>query len=352
MKFVSAPAARLAVGLAGLLGAAAMLHADALGAAPRTYRIDFILYRGCEEACQSFQTQLAKLGVNARIRLLDAAQDREKLRRHVATVKADRPDLAVVWGTSAALEAVGPYDVVDPSRHITDLPVLFMVVSQPLATKIVSDYTAPGRDVTGVRYLLPLETQLRAARAYYDFRRVGLIYNPWEANSLIARDELNALAGRFGYALIERAVLPNRAGKPDPASIPAQVAELAKAGADIIYQPPDSFLNVHSDALTAAALEHRVPVFAAAEAPVLKSQALFGVAIRYTDLGRHTAHLAKKILVDGRAARDLPVELPRHFSYLINMDVAAKLDRYPPLKLLDVAELTAAGPSQNRGDRP
>jgi putative ABC transport system substrate-binding protein len=219
-----------------------------------------------------------------------------------------------------------------------------MIVSDPLAAKIVKSLDAPGRNVTGVRYLLPLETQLRAARAYLDFKRVGIVLNRAEANSVIIRDQLKALAGTFGYTLVEREVPRDAAGKPDAAALPRLVAELAEEQVDLIYQIPDSFLYVNSDALTGAAVARGLPVFAAAEAPVLKSNALFGVTIKYQDVGRHTAYLAEKILVEGKRPRDLPVVLPRHFSYLINMRVASKLNRYPPLKLLDVAELTPASP--------
>jgi len=348
MTSLRIPRAALALALALAIFACCTLAR----AAQPTFRIDFILYRGCEDACRSFQSQLAKLGIKADIRLLDAEQNQEKLRRHIAAVQAARPDLVVTWGTSATLEAVGAFDAVDPARHITEVPVLFMVVSQPQAAKIVRTLAAPGRDVTGVGYLLPMETQLRAARAYLGFRRLGILYNPGEANSLIARDELAGLAGRFGFTLIERAIPRDEKGRPDPDSIGSLVGELAREGADLLYQPPDSFLHVHSDTLTAAALGKSIPVFAAAEAPVLKSQALFGVAIRYADIGRHTAYLAKKILAEGRKARELPVELPRQFSYLINMRVAAKLDLFPPLKLLDVAELTPAGSPGESEDPP
>jgi putative ABC transport system substrate-binding protein len=319
----------------GLLPAAAAA-ADAV----RPYRITMILYRGCEDACRHFQLYFRKHGIPAQFTLRDAAQDKDTVRRFVAEARAARPDLIVAWGTSVALETVGPHDAVDPARHITDIPVLFMVVSQPVSAGIVKSLAAPGRNVSGVLYLLAPETQIRAARAYLDFKRVGFIVNGAEENSLITRDQIRALSGRFGFALIERELPRDAAGKPDAASLPRLVAELAAQKVDLIYQPPDTFLNVNRDVLTSAALSHRIPVFAAAEAPVVNSSALFGVAIRYQDVGRYTAHLAERILVGGERPQNIAIELPRHFSYLVNMRVAAELERYPPLKLLDVAELT------------
>lgn len=322
-----------------LIGAGAF-SAMATAEAARPFRITMILFRGCEEACQNFQSHLRKLGVSAQFTLRDSAQDKEKVRQFVAEAKAVKPDLVVAWGTSVALETLGAHDAPDPARYIADIPVLFMVVSQPKLAKIVKSLESPGRNATGVSYLLPPETQIKAARAYLDFKRVGFVLNLAEANSVITRDQIKELSGKYGYTLIEREVPRDAAGKPDAASLPQLVAQLAAEKVDLIYQPPDSFLNVNSDALTGAAVEHRIPVFAAAEAPVVKSNALFGVTIKYHDIGRYTAYLAEKILLEGKHPKDIPIELPRHFSYLVNMRVAAQLERYPPLKLLDVAELT------------
>lgn len=68
-------------------------------------------------------------------------------------------------------------------------------------------------------------------------------------------------------------------------------------------------------------------------------RALFGVVNKYEDVGRFTAAQALRILRDKVSPAAIPVELPRNFSYLINLPVALQLGRYPPLKLLDVAEI-------------
>ena len=101
-----------------------------------------------------FQLYFHKHGIPAQFTLRDAAQDKEKVRRFVAEAKAARPDLIVAWGTSVALETVGAHDAVDPARHIADIPVLFMIVSQPVSSGIVKSLASPGRNVSGVLYLL------------------------------------------------------------------------------------------------------------------------------------------------------------------------------------------------------
>ncbi len=308
-------------------------------AAPAEYHVMILLYRGCEEACQGFQDYFRRQRIPVRFTLRDAAQDKSRIASLVAEAKRTRPDLVVTWGTTVSLETVGRWDAVDPARHITDLPVLFMIVSQPVELGLVPTLASSRRNVAGSLYLLPVEEQLRAARTYFDFHRVGFLANPAEANSRASLEALRAQAPRFGFSLIEEQVGVDAAGRPVASTLPDKVAALAGAGADLLYLSPDTFLNSQRQAVTGAALARGLPVFAAAEAAVLHADALFGVVNRYDQVGRFTARQALRILRDRVKPADIPVELPRRFSYLINMRVARQLGRYPPLPLLDIAEI-------------
>jgi len=319
----------------------ALLLATHAGAAenPRPYHVMMLLYRGCEEACMAFQDYFHRQGVPVRYTLRDAAQDKQRVAGFVREAKALRPDLVVTWGTTVSLEALGRWDAVDPVRHLTDLPVVFMIVSQPVELGLVPSLASSRRNVTGSLYLLPVAEQLKAARSYFDFRRIGFLSNPAEANSRASLEALQAQAGRFGYSLVTAEVDLDAAGRPVATTLAAKVAALAAGGADLIYLSPDTFLNSQRRAVTGAALARGLPVFAAAEAPVVHADALFGVVNRYDQVGRYTARQALRILRDGVRPADLPIELPRRFSYLINLRVARQLGRYPPLPLLDIAEI-------------
>ncbi len=298
-----------------------------------------LLFRGCEEACRGFQGYFRQHGIAAEFTVRDAAQDKRRIAGFVDEIRRQKPDLVVTWGSSVTLEALGPWDAVDPRRHLTDLPVVFMIVSDPVALGVVERLDKPRRNATGTLYLLPLETQLKAARSYLDFKRVGFIVNESEANSLSVRDELRTLAPRHGFTLVERSLPLSAGGAPDATALPRIIDGFRQDKVDLIYQGPDSFLNSRRDELTDAALLAGIPVFAAAEAPVQQARALFGVVNKYEDVGRFTAAQALRILRDKTPPARIPVELPRNFSYLINLPVALQLGRYPPLKLLDVAEI-------------
>lgn len=316
-----------------------LLLAGPAAAADRPYHVMMLLYRGCEEACQGFQDYFRRQGVPVRFTLRDAAQDKSRIAGFVAEARRSRPDLVVTWGTTVTMEAVGRWDQADPARHLTDLPVVFMIVSQPEAIGLVPSLESSRRKLTGSLYLLPVAEQLKAARSYFEFHRIGFLANPTEANSQASLDTLRRQAGVFGYTLVVEPLDLDAQGKPVAATLPAKVAALATAGADLLYLSPDTFLNSQRRAVTGAALARRLPVFAAAEAPVVAADALLGVVNRYDQVGRFTARQALRILRDGVEPAAIPVELPRRFSYLINLRVARELGRYPPLPLLDIAEI-------------
>ena len=104
-------------------------------------------------------------------------------------------------------------------------------------------------------------------------------------------------------------------------ALPALIAALAADKVDLLYLPPDSFLNSQRDVLTDTRAD--------AAAGVRRSRGT-GSPERYsawsantaTYWGRFTAYRAAQILY-GQTPGDLPIELPRRFSpLLINLDVA------------------------------
>ena len=307
-------------------------------AKPAEYRIAMLVYRGCEDACQGFIDYLKLRKVPARVDILDAATDSDRMFAHIAKVKREKPDLVVTWGTTVSLEALGTYDKVDPSRHIIGIPAVFMIVSNPVDARLVPDLQSSGRNITGTRYLVSEEVQLKAARRYLPFDRLGIIYNPQEKNSVQTVANLRQQAALLKFTLIERAVKLT-GGKPDPDSLPSLVAEVVRAGAQLLYQPPDTFLLMHRAALTGSAVAQGLPVLATSEAPVRDGQALMGIVNRYYTVGQLSAAQAERILVDKVSPSAIPIEAPRNFSFLVNLPVARALKLYPPMQVLKIADV-------------
>jgi putative ABC transport system substrate-binding protein len=302
------------------------------GAEARTYRIFMALWRGPTEVEKAFADQLRETGVAFELIVRDAGQDAKKIPAMVAEIRELKPDLVYSWGTPMTLGLVGQMDQADQARHVTAIPVVFTMVSSPVGAHLVADLASSGRNVTGVTHTVPLETQLNAMRSYGPFKRLGILYNPKESNSVAVARQLSEAGEAEGFALIERTV-------GDPAEIPSLVAELKREGAQFLYIPADTLIGQHREALTRAAIEQRLPTFAAAELSIRGADALLGLVSRYDQVGRFTAYKARQILVEGKRPSEIPVERLTRFSLIVRMNVARQLGYYPPVGLLNLAEV-------------
>ena len=72
---------------------------------------------------------------------------------------------------------------------------------------------------------------------------------------------------------------------------------------------------------------------------VREYSALLSVATREGDVGRLAAEQALLILRDGKIPGDLPIARATDFAYVVNMEIAKELDRFPPFEFMQVAEV-------------
>lgn len=328
--------------LAGLLAGPAAADETIVSGpkdAAKRFKVFLVTWRGCEFACKGFIEYFKSQNIPADIIHRDAGRDKTKMPGFVTEAKTMNVDLVVTWGTTTALNVIGTHDGADPAKHITKIPAMFMIVSQPMGVNLVKDRGPTGRNVTGTEYLVPEKTQLKLAQSYLPFKKLAVIYNPAEKNSTLSVDILRNLAKEEGWELLDRPVPKDAEGKPDKTAVPALVAELAAQKPQWFYQGPDSFLNINRDLFTSEAVKHGVPVFAAGENPVRTSNALLGVVNRYYNIGQFTGARAEQVLIHGKKPGEMPIESPSRFSIIINMKTAESLGVYPPLNLLKFSEV-------------
>jgi putative ABC transport system substrate-binding protein len=212
------------------------------------------------------------------------------------------------------------------------------MVTAPVAVRLVDGSGLSRRNITGTSHVVPVADQLKAMRTYRPFSRLAVLYNPAESNAVLTLEDLRDEARRQAFTLIEEPV-PLRNGQPDPQGLPAALERIAAKDPQFLYLGPDSFIMANIGAVTSRAVALGLPTFSAVEPPLRTGSALFGLVSRYYNLGRLTAHKAVQILREGRPPGTIPVETLSRFSLVIRMDVAQRLSFYPPLSMLDYAEL-------------
>lgn len=109
----------------------------------------------------------------------------------------DKPDAIVAIATPSAQAVVAATKTV---------PVVFSAVTDPVAAKLVPSWEPSKNNVTGVSDLLALDKQMELVKQVVpNAKRVGMVYNPGEANSAVVVKELKTLLPKLGMTLVEAA---------------------------------------------------------------------------------------------------------------------------------------------------
>lgn len=323
-----------------LLLALAVVPVPAFALAEEHKQILGIFYEGCEEVCEGFKAAMTESGFPAEITIVDLEQDKSRLPAVVEQARNMPADLVVTYGTSGTLGVIGTLDDVGNQAYLHEIPVVFVKAADPFGTRIAESFEGSGRpNVAGTFNRVPEAINIEIIRQYDPtFDKLGLLYNSNEANSVITVGELRRVAPALGIELVALEIDPGNSGIPNVARIPERIAELAEQGVRWVYLGSSSFLNVNGKLFTEAAVENGIAVVSPYEPLVREQQALLSIAARMEDVGRLAAEQSLRILRDGAIPGDLPIVQATDFAYVVNMDVAKRLNRFPPFAFLQVAE--------------
>ena len=324
-----------------LLGlAVAMAMASDASFADAKKKIYLVSFQAWDPVADGVKAGFDQSGIDAEIIFRDTSQKKDVFPALVQEARSLHVDLVVTIGTNATVGMTGLLSDVGSGKYLDDIPVVFTLVADPLGAKIIKSYEKTGRDnVTGTFNRVPEAVDVNAMRRIVpNLKKLGLLYNRNERNSMLKFAEMQELAPKLGYELVALPLGPDENAAPDPAVIPGLVADLSAKGVDFIYVGSSTFLRVNADVLTNAAIEHRIPVLAPYENMVRDSHALLSIAAREKDTGKLAAKQGLAILVDGKKPGDIPVAFIKDFAYLVNMRTAKAINRFPPVAILQLAE--------------
>jgi putative ABC transport system substrate-binding protein len=239
--------------------------------------------RGFEEVCKAKTREVSMKGK-------DASAVVRQVRRH-------RPDLILAVGLKA-LRAV---------RTVDDVPIVYMMVSGP------ENVLAGEKNITGVSMNVPARQQLGALiRMVPNLSTIGIAYSPKKTGRLF--DEAEEAAAHYGVSVVSMEVR-------DPREAPLAIKAM-RGRIDAFWMFPDTtFLMPESlKYLFLFSFEEGVPVLTFSE-KFVEMGALVSLNIDEYDIGRQAGEMAVKIL-DGAAARDIPVAPPRRTVLSINPKAA------------------------------
>ncbi|MDR3518982.1 MAG: ABC transporter substrate binding protein [Azospirillaceae bacterium] len=258
----------------------------------------------------------------------------------IPQIRAAKPDLILTIFTPITLATVGRYDEANPSAFITDIPVVFSSVTDPVASHIVQKLEQPDRPVTGTRHIAPMAVQMKTIMAYRPWTRIAAVYNPAENNMVGAIRDLKREAALLNVEVVDKPLPRDAAGVTDARAIPDLVREAAAAGAQLLYIGPDTLVASNNNTVIAdAALTNRLATFCCTELPIRRANLLMGLVSPAINVGRLAGIKAEEILTGTASADRIPIETLNRFSLLLRIGTARTLDLYPPMKLLNIAEI-------------
>src|SRR5665647_929637 len=244
----------------------------------------------------------------------------------LATRPASTGSVTAVKSTGMSVTACATAIAV--AQAVTDIPVLFTAVTDPVDAGLVASLESPGGNVTGTSDAVPVSDLLElVTRLSPDAKTVGIVYNPGESNAVTQVGWAQDAAADLGLEIV--------LATADTSNAVQQAAE----SLDV-----DAFFVI-TDNTVVSALETLIQVAEAKGIPVIASEgdsvargAIATIGISYYDLGYQTGEMAVKIL-KGEATTDaMPVETQSELAVYLNTGAAERMGVTIPADLLAEAD--------------
>lgn len=305
----------------------------------KRFKIFMVLWNGKTDLEKGFTSYLKDKNVNFEVEVRDCAGDRTKCHALIPEIRTYNPDLIYTWGTPACEEIAGTLNS-SSKEYIHDVPMISLIVTDPINSKLINSLDKPGRNITGVNHVAPLEVQMNSMLLYKkNTKLVAAVYNPDETNSVLQVKALINTASQYGITIVDMPVLLDAQGKPDPLSIPKIVQQASDKGVDFLYTPPDTFMSVNCAAYVEAANKHKIPTFATTDSMYWKGKPMIGMLSRFINVGLFGGYKAYQILVEGKKPEEIAYDKLSRFSYIISLETAKKVGLEPPIPVFRFAEI-------------
>lgn len=212
-----------------------------------------------------------------------------------------------------------------------NIPIVFTAVTDPVGAKLVKQLEQPGKNVTGLSDLSPVEQHVELIKEILpNVKSIGVVYNPGEANAVSLMDLLKLSAAKHGIKLVEATALKSA----DVQSATQAIAEKS----DVIYALIDNTVASAIEGMIVAANQAKTPVFGAATSYVERG-AIASLGFDYYQIGVQTADYVVAIL-EGKEPGSLDVQVAKGSDLMINKTAAEQLGITIPEAVLARATTT------------
>jgi putative tryptophan/tyrosine transport system substrate-binding protein len=258
-------------------------------------------------------------GKNIRLDHRFPAENPDRFRALAQELVDEKPDVII---------AVSPFGTFELKKLTDTIPIVFVLLADPVGFGLVKSLSQPGGNATGPSLMTVDLSGKRLEllkEAVPNLSRVALLVDPTDPFRARTIKSNQDAAQALGISL-----WPAEIPKPD--DIEPVFAKIAQNRADGIVRGAGSMLFNERARIGASAIAHRLPVitFIAEEVP---NGLLLSYGQDFPDFFRRAVAYTDKILKGARPA-DLPVEQPTKFKLVVNLKTAKTLGLTMPESLL------------------
>lgn len=195
----------------------------------------------------------------------------------------------------------------------SDIPVVFISVSNPTGAGIITDIAHPDKNATGTSNAIPVSEMFKLAdRLTPGCQTYGLLYTTGEINAVTTINDAKAYMDANGIKYVEKVV--------SNSSEVQQAAQSLVGSVDAIFCPNDSVVQAAMPQIAQIAREAKIPVYGSS-AVMVNSGAFATISISDTEIGAISADMADQIL-KGTPVSEVPAKVVDVFTTVINQNTA------------------------------
>jgi putative ABC transport system substrate-binding protein len=305
------------------------MSAAATQPAPKVARIGML----CADSCyvrpgDAFLDELRKLGwiegTTIVIERKGADYRLDQLPALAADLVRSKPNLIVTFGPPPARAA---------KNATSDIPIVMLLVADPVGLGLASSLAHPGGNLTGVATPVPgafLGKMLDVLRQLLpQAKRLAVFINPSNEIHRLNFPEIPPAAAMLGFQL--DVIELREAGE-----LPGAIAAAKARGAEALYVLGDAILSYPPNRVPDLAAQAGLPSISFMSS-FAKGGGLISYGPDFDALARLGAHYVHRIL-KGAKPSELPIEQPAKFPLVINLKTAKSLGLEIPASLLARAD--------------
>jgi putative tryptophan/tyrosine transport system substrate-binding protein len=228
-----------------------------------------------------------------------------------------------------AVTALGAQEV---KRATTTIPVVFVVVPDPVGIGLVESLARPGGNLTGLSLMAVDLSGKRLSllkEAVPKLSRVALLVDSTEPTAQRFTNAYRAAAAALGLSLLSVDV-------PTPDAIDQAFSELAHGGADGVVMAGSAMQFNERSRIGSLAIAQKLPTIVGI-GEMVPYGPLLSYGQDFPDFFRRAVHYIDRIIKGAKPA-ELPVEQPTKFKLMINLKAAKALGLEVPPTLLARAD--------------